>query len=73
MKLLIAGSIVALMLAAPALALPISPSSPSAHSDQMVVRVHGDHFRNGGHGRHEGWGRGRHEGWGRSHHRHHRF
>ena len=73
MKLLIAGSVVALMLVTPAVALPAVPTSPSAHSDQYLVQVRGDHFSNGNHARHEGWGRGHHYGWGNSHRRYHRF
>ncbi|MCW2318963.1 hypothetical protein M2322_004532 [Rhodoblastus acidophilus] len=73
MKLLIAGSVVALSLATPALALPAVATAPSAHSDQNIVQARGDRFGDGGHGRHEGWGRGRHYGWGNNHRRHHRF
>ena len=73
MKSMIAGSIVALMLAVPAMAMPLAPLNAVGQSDSMVVQANGGYSMGGSHGRHRGWSPGRHNGWGLSHHHHHRY
>jgi hypothetical protein len=68
---MIAGSIVALMLAAPATAMPIAAGNAANLSTSAVVQAHGGYSMGHSHGRHHGWSQGRHHGWGHSHH--HRF